>query len=60
MNIISIVSHSGSGKTTMIEKLARELTLRGLRVATIKHAHHTAQLDFITLAPESNCFRGDH
>jgi molybdopterin-guanine dinucleotide biosynthesis protein B len=45
MKIISIVGHSGSGKTTLIEKLIRELTLLGLRVATIKHAHHTVQLD---------------
>jgi molybdopterin-guanine dinucleotide biosynthesis protein B len=45
MKIISIVGHSGSGKTTLIEKLIRELTSQGLRVATIKHAHHTVQLD---------------
>ena len=45
MKVISIVGHSGSGKTTLIEKLIRELTLLGLRVATIKHAHHTVQLD---------------
>ncbi len=45
MKLISIVGHSGSGKTTLIEKLLHELTRRGLRVATIKHAHHTVQLD---------------
>ncbi len=45
MKLISIVGHSGSGKTTLIEKLLRELTRRGLRLATIKHAHHTVQLD---------------
>ena len=45
MNLISIVGHSGSGKTTLIEKLVRELTQRGLRVATIKHAHHKVELD---------------
>jgi molybdopterin-guanine dinucleotide biosynthesis protein B len=43
--LISIVGHSGSGKTTLIEKLVRELTQRGLRVATIKHAHHKVELD---------------
>ncbi len=43
--IFSIVGHSGSGKTTLIEKLLRELTSRGLRVATIKHAHHRVVLD---------------
>lgn len=45
MNLISIVGHSGSGKTTLIEKLIAELTRRGLRVAPLKHAHHTVQLD---------------
>lgn len=43
--VITFVGHSGSGKTTLIEKLVRELTQRGLRVATIKHAHHSVQLD---------------
>ncbi|MFH2134470.1 MAG: molybdopterin-guanine dinucleotide biosynthesis protein B [Pseudomonadota bacterium] len=45
MKLISFVGHSGSGKTTLIEKLVRELTQRGLRVATIKHAHHKVALD---------------
>lgn len=45
MSLISFVGHSGSGKTTLIEKLVRELTQRGLRVATIKHAHHKVALD---------------
>ncbi len=36
--IISIVGNSKSGKTTLIEKLIRELKSRGYRVATIKHA----------------------
>ena len=45
MKIISFVGHSGSGKTTLLEKLVLELTRRGLRVATIKHAHHTVQFD---------------
>ena len=47
------VGHSDSGKTTLIEKLVRELTHRGLRVATIKHAHHKVQLD----APGKDSFR---
>jgi len=45
MILISFVGHSGSGKTTLIEKLLREFSGRGLRVATIKHAHHAVQLD---------------
>ncbi len=43
--VISIVGHSGSGKTTLVEKLIRELSTRGIKVATIKHAHHQVQLD---------------
>lgn len=44
-NVFIFVGHSGSGKTTLIEKLLRELSRRGLRVATIKHAHHKVVLD---------------
>ncbi|GAB1235246.1 molybdopterin-guanine dinucleotide biosynthesis protein B [Ferrigenium sp. UT5] len=43
--VISIVGHSGAGKTTLVEKLIREITARGVRVATIKHAHHKVELD---------------
>lgn len=43
--VIAIVGHSGSGKTTLVEKLIRELSGRGIRVATIKHAHHKVELD---------------
>lgn len=39
-DILSIVGKSGSGKTTFLEKLLRELTRRGHRIGTIKHAHH--------------------
>jgi len=37
-SIVSIIGNSKSGKTTLIEKLIRELKSRGYRVATIKHA----------------------
>lgn len=43
--VFIFVGHSGAGKTTLIEKLLRELSGRGLRVATIKHAHHRVVLD---------------
>ncbi len=39
------VGHSGAGKTTYIERLIPELRARGLRVATLKHAHHKVALD---------------
>ena len=38
--IVSIVGHSQSGKTTLIEKLIPEMVSRGYKIATIKHTHH--------------------
>jgi molybdopterin-guanine dinucleotide biosynthesis protein B len=51
--VVSIVGHSGSGKTTLVEKLIRELCARGVKVATIKHAHHKVELD----TPGKDSFR---
>lgn len=44
-NVIGIVGWKNSGKTTLVEKLVRELTARGLRASTIKHAHHDFDID---------------
>ncbi len=38
--ILSIVGRSNSGKTTLLEKLIRELAGRGRRVGTVKHHFH--------------------
>ncbi|KAA3664265.1 MAG: molybdopterin-guanine dinucleotide biosynthesis protein B [Chloroflexi bacterium] len=38
--IITIISKSKSGKTTLLEKLIAELKQRNVRVATIKHHSH--------------------
>ena len=43
--IVSIIGKSKSGKTTLIEKLIRELKSRGYRVATIKHAPQGMSFD---------------
>ena len=43
--IVSIVGKSGSGKTTFLEKLIREMALRGYKIATIKHTHHEISFD---------------
>ncbi len=45
MKIFGIVGPSGSGKTTLLKLLIPELARRGLRVATVKHSHHGAQVD---------------
>ncbi len=43
--IVSIVGWSNSGKTTLTEKLIAGLSLRGYRVATIKHNRHGFEID---------------
>jgi molybdopterin-guanine dinucleotide biosynthesis protein B len=43
--IVSIIGKSKSGKTTLIEKLIRELKSRGYRVATIKHTNQKLTFD---------------
>lgn len=45
MRIIGLAGWSGSGKTTLISKLIPRLIARGLRVSTLKHAHHGFDLD---------------
>ena len=43
--VVSIVGKGDSGKTTFLEKLIRELTARGFRVATVKHHVHDYDID---------------
>jgi molybdopterin-guanine dinucleotide biosynthesis protein MobB len=43
--ILSIVGRSDSGKTTLLEKVVRELKSRGYRIATIKHDAHSFEID---------------
>ena len=38
--VVSIVAKSGTGKTTLLEKLILELKLCGYRVGAIKHDAH--------------------
>jgi molybdopterin-guanine dinucleotide biosynthesis protein B len=45
MKIIGLAGWSGSGKTTLLAKLIPVLNARGLKVSTIKHAHHAFDLD---------------
>jgi molybdopterin-guanine dinucleotide biosynthesis protein B len=42
---VSIVGHSNSGKTTLMEHLIRELRKRDRRLAAVKHAHEDFDLD---------------
>jgi molybdopterin-guanine dinucleotide biosynthesis protein B len=43
--VIGIVGWKKSGKTTLTVRLIEEFTRRGLKVASIKHAHHEFQVD---------------
>jgi molybdopterin-guanine dinucleotide biosynthesis adapter protein len=45
MRVIGLAGWSGSGKTTLITKVIPVLVGRGLKVATIKHAHHEFDID---------------
>jgi molybdopterin-guanine dinucleotide biosynthesis protein B len=45
MKIIGIAGWSGAGKTTLLTRVIPHLTARGLRVSTIKHAHHAFDID---------------
>jgi molybdopterin-guanine dinucleotide biosynthesis protein B len=45
MKILGIAGWSGAGKTTLLTRVIPCLTARGLRVSTIKHAHHNFDVD---------------
>lgn len=45
MKVFGITGWKNSGKTTLVTRLVGHFTARGLRVATIKHAHSGFDLD---------------
>lgn len=45
MRVIGLAGWSGAGKTTLLVRLIPALRARGLRVATVKHAHHAFDVD---------------
>jgi molybdopterin-guanine dinucleotide biosynthesis adapter protein len=45
MRIIGLAGWSGSGKTTLVTRVIPVLVQRGIKVATVKHAHHTFDID---------------
>ena len=51
--VIGIAGWKNSGKTTLAVKVIGELTRRGYRVASVKHAHHEADIDH----PDTDTFR---
>lgn len=45
MRVIGLAGWSGAGKTTLLRRLIPALVGRGLRVSTLKHAHHEFDID---------------
>lgn len=45
MRVLGIIGWSGSGKTTLLCSLIPCFAARGIRISTIKHAHHRFELD---------------
>jgi molybdopterin-guanine dinucleotide biosynthesis adapter protein len=45
MRIIGLAGWSGAGKTTLLVKVIPLLVARGLKVSTLKHAHHAFDVD---------------
>ena len=43
--VLGIVGWSGSGKTVLVTRLIPHFVQQGLRVATLKHAHHAFDVD---------------
>jgi len=45
MKLFGLAGWSGSGKTTLMKALLPELIGRGVTVSTVKHAHHSFDVD---------------
>jgi molybdopterin-guanine dinucleotide biosynthesis protein MobB len=45
MRIYGVIGWKNAGKTGLMERLVTEITGRGFRVSTVKHAHHTFDVD---------------
>jgi molybdopterin-guanine dinucleotide biosynthesis protein B len=45
MKVIGVAGFKNAGKTTLVEKLVQHLTAEGYRVSTVKHAHHSFDID---------------
>lgn len=45
MKVFGVVGYKNTGKTGLMERLVTEVTGRGFSVSTIKHAHHSFDVD---------------
>lgn len=53
MKVWGVTGWKNTGKTGLTERLVAEFVARGLRVSTIKHGHHVAEVD----RPGTDSFR---
>lgn len=44
--LLGFCAYSGMGKTTLITEIIKKITLKGIRVGAIKHAHHDFDIDY--------------
>ena len=56
MKIYGVVGYKNAGKTGLMERLVTEITGRGFTVSTLKHAHHTFDVDH----PGKDSYRHRH
>mgnify|MGYP002735408896 CR=1 FL=1 len=45
MKIYGVIGWKNSGKTSLMERLVADITGRGFSVSTVKHVHHSVDLD---------------
>lgn len=45
MRVYGVIGWKNSGKTSLMERLVADITGRGFSVSTVKHVHHTVDLD---------------
>jgi molybdopterin-guanine dinucleotide biosynthesis adapter protein len=45
MKVYGVIGWKNSGKTSLMERLVAEITERGFSVSTVKHVHHSVDLD---------------
>ncbi|MBM7663063.1 molybdopterin-guanine dinucleotide biosynthesis protein B [Bacillus mesophilus] len=55
--IFQIVGYQNSGKTTLVQKLVKNLSKRGYKVGTIKHHGHGGEPDFADKGKDSALHR---
>ena len=45
MRVWGVTGRKNTGKTTLTERLVQEFVRQGLRISTVKHAHHATEID---------------